>query len=951
MSITSEIAQAYRLCPRKAFLSLYPSAESASRTPNAYVHILEKRANVSRSKHLEAIRQQFRDARPYDPNLLGDGRRALIEATIHTGDLEAHCDVLTRAKTKSRLGRYSYEPTIVVGTQGVTSEQKTALSFAGYVLGEVQGNVPAAGALVNREGRAERIQLAGSYKNIETMIGVVRGWLANRPAEPPPIILNKHCPYCPFRNECTEQAVKEGNLSLLDRMTPKLMKKYQKKRIFTIQQLSFLFRPRKSRKNPRSAKFSPELQALALRTNKTYLTEPQSYERSAVELFLDFEGIPDERFNYLLGLLIVNGDSAAYRSFWADSREQEQRMWDELLAALGPYPDAPIYHYGNYEAKAIHRFHQRYGGAPETLTKRLVNVNSWIYGKVYFPVRSNRLKDLGKFLGARWSSPEASGLQALVWRHQWEETGDDHYKQSLITYNEEDCRALRLLVDTLSRLKNGLESNPAIDLADRPKRTATGLGEEIHKQFDWICRSARADYDRNKINLHRSLSQGETKKQGPGGRKAHRFYRRLVPRAVGKVVRVLARRNCPRHHGHPLKKTGRAAEHTVIDLVFARNGCRKTTIRYEGEKRFCSNCGSDYNPPGITKLGKNILYGRSFRAWVIYQKIVLRLPYHLIIRVMEDMFCERMGTSIIVYWIGQFATEYRKTERVLVERLLESPFIHIDETRINIRGTDHYVWVFTDGRHVVFRMTETREATIVHEFLKGYQGVLVSDFYPGYDSVPCRQQKCWVHLIGDLNEDLWENPFNVEFETFVSEIRNLIVPILEGVEKYGLKKRNLGKFKKAVEHFYDKTIDNRVYESEVTQTYQKRFERYRESLFVFLEQDNVPWNNNTAERALRELAIQRKIAGSFFKRVAPQYLLLLGLAQSCRFQGKSFLKFLLSKEKDLDVFRSTMRKKIAIPVGPRAAGGGNPGRCAANEQATGAPITIAGSSHENGRAL
>jgi hypothetical protein len=28
------------------------------------------------------------------------------------------------------------------------------------------------------------------------------------------------------------------------------------------------------------------------------------------------------------------------------------------------------------------------------------NVNSYVYGRVYFPVRSNRLKDIGKFIGA-----------------------------------------------------------------------------------------------------------------------------------------------------------------------------------------------------------------------------------------------------------------------------------------------------------------------------------------------------------------------------------------------------------------------------------------------------------------------------------------------------------------------------------------------------------------------
>jgi len=70
-----------------------------------------------------------------------------------------------------------------------------------------------------------------------------------------------------------------------------------------------------------------------------------------------------------------------------------------------------------------------------------------------------------------------------------------------------------------------------------------------------------------------------------------------------------------------------------------------------------------------------------------------------------------------------------------------------------------------------------------------------------------------------------------------------------------------------------------------------------------------------AERAIRQLAVQRKISGSFFKRVAPQYLLLLAISQTCRFQGKSFLKFLLSKETDVDSFRRTrpVRYSYAVP--------------------------------------
>jgi hypothetical protein len=171
-----------------------------------------------------------------------------------------------------------------------------------------------------------------------------------------------------------------------------------------------------------------------------------------------------------------------------------------------------------------------------------------------------------------------------------------------------------------------------------------------------------------------------------------------------------------------------------------------------------------------------------------------------------------------------------------------------------------------------------------------------------------------------LNDDLWKNPFNLELEGFVGAVRDVLIPIMGDVDKYGLKRRHLHKHKLGVERFYKNIIDGREYKCEITQTYQKRFLRYRESLFRFLNEDGIPWNNNMAERASRHLAVQRKISGSFYKRVAEHYLLLLGMAQTCRFQEKSFLGFLLSQEEDIDEFKEKRRPKVTKRVGGNAEG-------------------------------
>ena len=60
---------------------------------------------------------------------------------------------------------------------------------------------------------------------------------------------------------------------------------------------------------------------------------------------------------------------------------------------------------------------------------------------------------------------------------------------------------------------------------------------------------------------------------------------------------------------------------------------------------------------------------------------------------------------------------------------------------------------------VAYVYSASREATILDDVLKGFTGVLVSDFYGGYDALSCPQQKCLIHLMRDINDDLLETSF------------------------------------------------------------------------------------------------------------------------------------------------------------------------------------------------
>jgi predicted RecB family nuclease len=248
-TITSDVVVAYTQCPRKAYLLLFSTDKGV---PHEYVQILEEKASTNRIAYLGQLKQEKKGVCAYDAENMARGRDVLIEVTLTIPGLVAYCDVLTPVQTGSPRSQPTYVPTMLVGTCTTTEEQKLALGVVGYILGQLQPPSPAVGILIGDGGQKHTVKLDMTSQKLRTVLRTLQQWLATPPAAPPPLILNKHCPYCPFRHLCREQAEHEDNLSLLDHMTPKVMQRYHKRGIFTVHQLSYLFKPR--RRSKRSQK-------------------------------------------------------------------------------------------------------------------------------------------------------------------------------------------------------------------------------------------------------------------------------------------------------------------------------------------------------------------------------------------------------------------------------------------------------------------------------------------------------------------------------------------------------------------------------------------------------------------------------------------------------------------------------------------------------------------------
>jgi hypothetical protein len=247
---------------------------------------------------------------------------------------------------------------------------------------------------------------------------------------------------------------------------------------------------------------------------------------------------------------------------------------------------------------------------------------------------------------------------------------------------------------------------------------------------------------------------------------------------------------------------------------------------------------------------------------------------------------------------------YRTTYEVLLADLRKGPVVHADETQVGVKGLNGhgYVWVFASPDTAVYVYSPTRDGSIARDTLAGFQGVLVSDFYAAYDSIECHQQKCLIHLIRDLNDDLLKNPFDDDLKQLTTRFTAVLQPVIATIDRFGLKAYHLRKHKPAVERFFATTSEVE-YRSELARHYWGRFLKYRDKLFVFLDHDGVPWNNNNAENAVKLFASRRKFMRTLFtERGIKDYLLLLSLYQTLRYRGVSFWKFLPSGETDLATF-------------------------------------------------
>ncbi|CAM2006033.1 IS66 family transposase [Acanthopleuribacter pedis] len=324
-----------------------------------------------------------------------------------------------------------------------------------------------------------------------------------------------------------------------------------------------------------------------------------------------------------------------------------------------------------------------------------------------------------------------------------------------------------------------------------------------------------------------------------------------------------------------------------LDLIPAK----VQVLRHIRPKYVCPCCESSEEtetPVAIAPSPKSMipksLAGPGLLAHLINAKYTDALPFYR-----QEKQLARLGVRLsrttMSEWSQKAASRCRELVDLIQDDLLASNYVQIDETRVRVHGeqdrkntTNSYMWVMRGGlpnegpRTYLYNYSPTRAGETAKRLLSGYQGLVHTDGYSGYDFLGRTEGvvhlACWVHARRKFDETIKANKKGSKKTSHAQRVLSLIAKIYKGhkaMAEHGLtgEKRldyrrekidpQLKKLKDLLETLLPKTPP----ESKLGKAVRYMSNRWRQLVACF-EYSEVRLDTNLVENAIRPFVIGRK---------------------------------------------------------------------------------------------
>jgi len=412
----------------------------------------------------------------------------LFKQTVEGVTLLGSPDLLLKQPGHSIFGDWLYVPISVKFGRRAKADYQIIAAFYAYLLSSIQGSLPSQAWLILRRQNAYSVTL-------DKWLPLMQEDLADciqtlRHSQAPEVFISRQkCGLCHWHSSCYAIAQSQKHISLIPGVTPRRYQSLQELGITTVESLA------QAEISTLAALFGNEVasnlvqQAQSIQHNRVILRqrvdparETQLYEpltesennangievnsdsasepspcwepiryadllpKASIELFFDIEAQPDLNLDYLLGILVINRSThtETFHPLLAEHPNDEGLIWQQFLELVWLYPDAPIFHFSDYEVETVKRLAKLYQtpyAHLQPLLSRFVDVHQQVMSTVTLPVESYSLKHLARWLGFEWRDAAVTGSQCVCLYEQWLTTGDRTILEIIQRYNEDDCRA------------------------------------------------------------------------------------------------------------------------------------------------------------------------------------------------------------------------------------------------------------------------------------------------------------------------------------------------------------------------------------------------------------------------------------------------------------------------------------------------------------------------------
>jgi predicted RecB family nuclease len=428
---------------------------------------------------------------------MGAGAEVVYQGALISGQWQGYADFLVRVPGQSRFGAYHYEPTDTKLARSAKPKHALQLSVYSMLLAAEQGAPAEHMHIVLGDDSVVSLRVA----ELHYYFGVAQERFQVF-FEPLPVFSTGqpcgHCGFCRWSEHCEAEWEAADHLSLVANITGSQRVKLEEVGISTMSALGTLdaatripgLQPTTLSRISAQARLQTEkrrdgknrVELLEAVEGRGFARLPQP---NPGDVFFDMEGDPlfDGGLEYLFGFVHVAGGKQIFVPFWGHTREEEglafEQAIDFIIAKLKAFPEAYVYHYGNYEESALKRLAMLHGTREAELdqllrTFKLVDLLQIVREGIQVSEPSYSIKSLETFyMKARSEEVQSAGASVVVYEH-WRQLRDPKLLQEISDYNEVDCRSTMLLRDWLLSLRP--VSTPwytgTPDKPEDPKRSA-----------------------------------------------------------------------------------------------------------------------------------------------------------------------------------------------------------------------------------------------------------------------------------------------------------------------------------------------------------------------------------------------------------------------------------------------------------------------------------------------